>query len=263
VHRGLRSLADEVTATFARIFAYVGLIAGLVVLAAYYADTPEVRAAVAPTPRADWTAVDHRYPAFAVNAPGLGEPDYVVRRHAAGGRKDVMAFGVGDHGSRLLVEVYRPGREIEQFGEPASEVAAQTASLGGPFPLRPVAAIEGKFGRVSAFEFTAGIGGGTRNCLGFVRGFDEPQLQIAGWYCKAEAEVVDRRTLACAIEGLALLAAASEPKVQALFAAAEQKRTFCSSRGNAHAKSRASTIRRADWIEAPRRPKLRGRMVAK
>ena len=80
------------------------------------------------------------------------------------------------------------------------------------------------------FEFTARADGSARNCLGFARAFNDPRLQIAGWYCKDDVEVVDRRTLACAIEGLSLLAAASEPKVQELFANAEQKRMFCAPR---------------------------------
>ena len=85
-----------------------------------------------------------------------------------------------------------------------------------------------------------------RNCLGFARAFGDPRLQIAGWYCKGDAEVVDRRTLACAIEGLSLIAAASEPKVQQLFASAEQKRVFCAPRT---APRGATTLRRHDWIE--------------
>jgi hypothetical protein len=103
------------------------------------------------------------------------------------------------------------------------------------------------------FEFIAHTGDRRRNCLGFARAFGDPHLQIAGWYCKADVEVVDRHTLACAIDGLSLLAAASDPRVQEFFARAERRRTFCKPRTT----PRAATLRRNDWIEARRGPKLR------
>ena len=34
--------------------------------------------------------------------------------------------------------------------------------------------------------------GRERRCLGFARAFDDPSMQIAGWYCSARSEVVDR-----------------------------------------------------------------------
>ncbi|MPZ40182.1 MAG: hypothetical protein GEU95_19420 [Rhizobiales bacterium] len=129
-----------------------------------------------------------------------------------------------------MIEIYRPGRESAGFGDAAAEIAARTEELGGPYVLKPADALDSKFGPVVVFEFTAQFKGRARNCLGFARAFNHPLLQIAGWYCKADAEVVDRRTLSCALEGLSLLAAASDPEVQQLFADAEQKRKFCESR---------------------------------
>jgi hypothetical protein len=256
----LRTFGDEVKATVVRVFAYIGAITVLAVLAASYFETPELHAAIDPAPRSDWANVERPYRSFSLVVPNYPEADYVVRRHAAGGRKDIMIAGAEDvGGSRLMLEVYRPGRDHERFADAASEVVARTAELGGPYALRPVEDIVGKFGHVSVFEFTARTDGRDRNCLGFARTFTDPPLQIAGWYCKGDAEVVDRRTLACAIEGLSLLAAAGEPRVQELFARAEERRTFCTPR----TATRARTLQHSDWLEAPQGPKLRRSLTSR
>ncbi len=249
----LRRLADELTAALARVLAYIGVLAALGVVTIHFLDTGDVSAAIEPAPRADWTVLERPYRAFALNSPDLPEPDYAIRRHSAGGRKDIMTVSTESAGSRLMVEIYRPGQESPGFGHAASEAAARAAELGGAPVLSPADGIDSKFGRVAVFEFSARSDGAARNCLGFVRAFSEPRLQIAGWYCKSDMEVVDRRTLYCALEGLSLLAAASDPKVQQLFASAEQKRTFCAPR----TALRGATLRRHDWIEGPHRPKLR------
>jgi hypothetical protein len=61
--------------------------------------------------------------------------------------------------------------------------------------------------------------------------------------------------LACALDRLTLIAAGSEPKIGALFAQAELKRTFC----GANNVFLAATRKRNDWIDAERDPRLRGR----
>ena len=261
MHPVLRTFRDELKATAVRIFAYVGALAVLAVFAARYFDAPQVRAAIEPAIHSDWTVVDRPYRAFELNGQNLPEPDYAIHRHTAGGRKDILTVGDADSdGSRLMIEIYRPGQESERLADSAAEIAARTAELGGPYALKPAEAIAGKFGPMTVFEFTARSADRARNCLGFARAFDDPRLQIAGWYCKADTEVVERRTLACAIEGLSLLAAASEPKVQQLFAAAEQKRTFCAPNRTPRG---ATTLRRNDWIEGPQGPKLRRSVSAK
>ena len=58
-------------------------------------------AAIDPAPRSDWTTLERPYRAFSLTAPNLPEADYAIRRHAAGGRKDVMTVGAAeDAGSR-------------------------------------------------------------------------------------------------------------------------------------------------------------------
>ena len=261
MHPGLRTFRDEFSATVVRVFAYIGATAVLAVALAKILEAPVV-AAVDPRPRSDWSSVERPYRAFTLSVPGFSdpEPDYVIRRHTAGGRKDIMTLGAADGArSRLMIEIYRPGKELVSFGDPAGEVATRATELGGVQRLTAAEPIDGKFGTVPVFDFTATADGRSRNCLGFARAFRDPHLQIAGWYCKGTVEVVDRSTLDCAIEGLSLLAAASEPKVQDLFARAEQRRKFCSTKPA----KRGPTLRRNDWIDARQQPKLRGRMVAK
>jgi hypothetical protein len=255
VHPGLRTFRDEFSATVVRIVAYIGAMAVLAVGLAKMLEAPVV-AAIDPKPRSNWSTIDRPYRAFTLTVPGFAdpEPNYAIRRHTAGGRKDVLSLGgtEGAH-SRLMIEIYRPGKELARFGDPAGEVAARTAEVGSAQHLAAVEPINGKFGPVPVFKFTATASGGARNCLGFARAFQEPHLQIAGWYCKGAAEVIDRMTLGCAIEGLSLLAAASEPKVQELFARAEQRRKFCATKPA----KRGPTLRRKDWIDASAQPKLR------
>ena len=255
MYQALRNLGCELAATVLRVFAYIGVVAVLAVGVIRFFDAAEVRAAIDPAPRIDWTTIERPYRAFALNTPQFPDTDYAIRRHNFGGRKDILTVAADDGAGppRLMVEIYRPGREIDQFGSPASEAAARTAELGGPYGVSTAEPIASKFGRVNVFEFTAHAGGNARNCLAFTRAFNDPRLQITGWYCKNDVEIVDRRTLACTIEGLSLLAAASEPKVQQLFANAEQKREFCAAR----TPQRGANMRRHDWIEGPNRPKLR------
>lgn len=255
MHPGLRTFRDEFSATVVRIFAYIGAMAVLAVALAKMIEAPVV-AAIDPKPRSDWSTIDRPYRAFTLTVPGFAdpEPDYTIRRHTAGGRKDILTLGASEgERSRLMIEIYRPGKEQDRFGDTAGEVAARTAALGGAQRLTAAEPMDGKFGTVPVFEFTAAAEGGARNCLGFARAFQDPHLQIAGWYCKGAVEVVDRTTLGCAIEGLSLLAAASEPKVQELFARAEQRRRFCDSKPA----KRGPTLRRNDWIDARAEPKLR------
>jgi hypothetical protein len=179
-----------------------------------------------------------------------------------GGRKDIMTWGDRSAArSLMLIQIYRPGDEIERFGEPAEEVAALTATLGGPYPLRPAPVIESKLGPIATFDFVANGDETPRQCLGFVRSFDDPRLEIAGWYCRGRVEIIDRSMPACALERLSLLMAASEPKVTALFAKAESRRKPCGQKPSAL--QRLSSTLRHDWLATSARPKLRGRVAAK
>ena len=56
----------------------------------------------------------------------------------------------------------------------------------------------------------------------------QPAVQIAGWYCSAGHEVVDRTMVACLLDRLTLVN--GDAKLAEMFARAEVKRTFCEQR---------------------------------
>jgi hypothetical protein len=83
-------------------------------------------------------------------------------------------------------------------------------------------------------------------------------MQIAGWYCSAGREVVDRTAVACLLDRLTLVN--GDAKLAEMFARAEVKRTFCGQRNPIL----AATPEREERI-APHQPSklksaLRGRM---
>ncbi len=268
VGTALRSFLDELSATIVRIFAYIGAIAVIAITAWRFFGAAPVEAGIDPATRSQWANVDRPFRAFALSLPEFAEPepDYAIRRHAGGGRKDVMTWGAplgdaGGGGARLMLEIYRPGAEIKRFGDAASEAVARTAMLGGPYALKPGAAIDTKFGPLSTFDFTALSGERRHQCLGFVRAIAEPRMQLAGWYCRGRVEVIDRGALGCALERLSLMMSASEPKVTDFFAQAELKRKLCAAKPKPT--QRVSNTKRHDWLDAPKDPKLRGRVAGK
>ena len=129
----------------------------------------------------------------------------------------------------LQIEIYRPGSEIRGFAAPQAEIAAAAAALGPVALRREQEALASKFGPLSIVTFETSKGT-RRLCLGFVRDYDDPRLQLSGWFCQGGADFIERPTLACALDRLTLLSAGSERKVGALFAQAELNRSFCGQR---------------------------------
>ncbi len=86
--------------------------------------------------------------------------------------------------------------------------------------------LDTKFGTLAVIPFEAAKGK-ARHCLGFVRAYEDPRLQLSGWFCQGGEGFIDRSTLACALDRLTLLSAGSKPSVGALFAQAELHRSFC------------------------------------
>ena len=60
-----------------------------------------------------------------------------------------------------------------------------------------------------------------------MRAYNDPRVQLSGWFCESGTEFVEQSTLACALDRLTLLSAGSETKVGALFAQAELNRSYC------------------------------------
>jgi hypothetical protein len=270
VHPAWREFRDELSATVTRIIAYLGVLAVIAVtflLIIMPPDADSDESTSEPVFRSDWTTVGRPFRAFALSMPELTEPnpDYAIQRHASGGgRRDIMNWGgASDDGerSRLMIEIYRPGEEIGDFGDAASEVAIRTAALGGPYPLQQAPELESKFGTFNAFDFVASPQTAPRQCLGFMRAFEQPRLAITGWHCRAALEIIDRSVVACALERLSLVMAASEPKVSELFARAERQRKPCGQKPSMLA--RLSNTFQHDWLAAPAMPKLRGYIAAR
>ncbi len=254
------TVPEDIGGTLIRLLAYICGLAVLAVLGASLWHLPEVVAAVGPAPRPQWTEVERPHPAFELALPELGgsAPHYAIfRRDADGARRDVLAWGEGSGGGPYVtVEIYRPGGSGERFLDPASEIAARILDFTVTDDVKPAGIIDGKFGRISLVDFAIAPNGKERRCLGFARAFDDPSMQIAGWYCSAGDEVVNRATLGCALDRLTILSAAGDSRVADLFARAELKRTFCGRRNPIL----AATPEGRQRVAEPRTVKLRGRI---
>jgi hypothetical protein len=233
IHPALYSWREELSSNFVRALAYMGGVAVLSIAAAQVLPSPPVKSPAAPVHQSDWNEIERPFPAFALSIPEAADQpsSYAIRRHATGGgRKDILGLGEPDGVTPYLqVEIYRPGQEIAHFSGPRSEIAASAAGLG-PVELRPMdERLPSKFGPLSIISFETSKGT-ARHCLGFVRAYDDPRLQLSGWFCQGGADFVRQSTLACALDRLTLLYAGSEPKVGSLFAQAELNRSFCGQR---------------------------------
>lgn len=230
MHPALHSWRDDLPAAFVQGLAILSGLAVLSLFCAWIFRPPKTIRATTPVHQSEWIEIARPFPAFALSIPEAADvpSSYVIRRHAeGGGRKDILALGEPDSASPYLqVEIYRPGSEIRRFAGPKATIAADAAALG-PVALRRVEEpLTSKFGplEIVAFETSKGV---ARHCLAFVRDYDDPRLQLSGWFCQGGADFIERSTLACALDRLTLLSAGSEPKVGALFARAELNRSFC------------------------------------
>jgi hypothetical protein len=223
-------LQSDISATFVRILAYLGALGLLAIGAAEIFRASPVGAAIEPAPRLEWTTVAKPFPAFSLSMPELADSGfgYGMRRHTyGGGRRDILRWGeLGGSSPHLTVEIYRPGTEFIRFSGAGPEIAERTEGLVNAIDIKPVGMLDSKFGSLSLVEFALNKNP-TRRCLGFARPYDRPRMQITGWYCTSGPELIERDTVACALDRLTLLAAASDAKVGELFAHAELKRNFC------------------------------------
>jgi hypothetical protein len=233
VHPALHSWRDELPDAFVRGLAVLCGLAVLSVFCAWVFQSPKTIRVITPTHQSEWTEIERPFPAFALSIPEAADVPYgyAIQRHTeGGGRKDILSLGEPDSASPyLVVEIYRPGSEIGRFAGAQAEIAATAAALG-PVALRSAEEpLVSKFGPLSivAFETSKDT---PRHCLGFVRAYDDPLLQLSGWFCQSGALSIERSTLACALDRLTLLSAGSEPKVGALFAQAELNRSYCGQR---------------------------------
>jgi hypothetical protein len=201
-------------------------------IAAEFFKEPQLGAPSDAPPRPAWLEVEKPWPAFQVSVPGFSEGDthYGIRRHVeGGGRKDTLSFGeLGKTRRFVSFEIYRAGQEIDDFGRAADDVRALAAEHGRVSGMQSAMPIPSKFGRFQTFEFAIGPFSGY-NCIGFVRSFNAPRVQIGGLSCNMNL-LVDRSVISCALDRLSLMSAGSAPDIARLFAQAELKRSFCGMR---------------------------------
>ncbi len=233
MHPALHSWRDELPAALVRLLAYVGGIALLSTIAAYFFQSPPVMEAITPVHRSEWIEIERPFPAFNLSIPEATDvpAHYAIRRHAeGGGRKDTISLGQADGVAPYLqVEIYRPGVETPRFADPKTEIVSGAAALGPIEVASDSETLASKFGPLSIVTFATSKAP-ARHCIAFVRAYDDPRMQLSGWFCQGGSDFIERSTLACALDRLTLLAAGSEPKVGALFAQAELNRSYCGHR---------------------------------
>jgi hypothetical protein len=225
IHPVLKSAADEICGTLARLVAYCCTLALLFIVGAYLWDQlPEVHGAD-PAGRPEWTVATRSAPAFASNQYDFSYKtrSYEILRHPEGGRKDILRWDAESGRPVAELEIYRPGGEFE----PSMMRAPDAAGV-----------LDSKFGPVDLLKLPAEAG----PCLGFLRTVDQPALRISGYVCQGETLPARAAAIGCMLNRLSLIAAGNDAKLAELFARAELRRADC----------------RTDWVSGSDKPALRG-----
>jgi hypothetical protein len=247
----LTGFADEVCATLARLLAYVGTLALIGILGAHFWDLWDSAGGAAEPPvKASWSEARRSYPAFAVSPldPSEKTDTYIILRHPEGGRKDILRWADKDGKPIAELEIYRPGGEFDPNVPAAADLAARIPVLGAS-ELEPAGVVDSKFGMVTLLR-RAGDSEAARSCLGFIRRFEAPDLQISGWWCRGSGLPVQRAAIACTLNRLIQLTSGNEPKLAEMFAHAELRRGSCG--------AATAPVISADWVAGAEDPYLRG-----
>ena len=240
------SFADDVCATIARIFAYVGTLALFGIFTVHVWNQYHAIKLAGPAAKAGWSLADHPHPAFSVSQsdPRDKSETYLILRHPGGGRKDILRWvGAGGRPAAEL-EIYRRGGELDASSSTDANLAARMPQIDAA-ELEAAGIIESKFGTVALLRHTdskEGAGG----CLGFLKRLDAPALQISGWSCEGDRWPARRAAIGCMLDRLNLLASGNEARLDELFARADLKRGNCGTAGP------------SDWVTGLEDPKLRG-----
>lgn len=243
----LTSFVDEVYATLSGLLAYAAVLALFVALGVYlWRQLPDATPAAAAA-TADWAPASRQAPAFAVSKTDMRDKTeaYEVLRHPEGGRKDIFRWTDADGAAAAELEIYRPGSE--SVGPSVTEIAGRL-DPGGAHELEAAGIVDSKFGSVTLLRPTRQDG--SRACLGFLKQADAPDMRISGWTCQGGSLPAQRAAIVCMLNRLTLLAAGNDPRLAAMFAHAELKRTDCVTSG--------APALSADWVMGSENPLLRG-----
>jgi hypothetical protein len=249
IHPKLSSFADEVCATVARLFVYVGVLALFGILAVQAWGELKIDLAEEPAPPPGWSVADRSHPAFALSPQDPADKSaksdaYVILRHPLGGRKDILRWSGSGEKPAAELEIYHAGGEYGSATAARADLGARMLSPGAA--LEAAGVIESKFGSVALLR-QAGVREGAGSCLGFLKRIDDPALQISGWTCLGDNLPARRAAIDCMLNRLMLLTAGNEPKLAETFARAELGRGSC-----------ASATASADWMTDAANPRLRG-----
>jgi hypothetical protein len=248
----LERFADEACGTLARLFAYVGALALIGILAA--AGWQQLGGFEGAEPRGSgWAIADGAVPAYALRLTDQLDKftTYTVLRHPDGGRKDVIRWGEAAERPALSeLEVYRFGAERDATRDALTDLARRMA-VGTSSAFETAGVIDSKFGTVGLLRL-AGVPEGTGACLGFLKDVGMPGLRISGWSCQGTTAPSRRAAVGCMLNRLTLLSTGSEAEVTDLFTHAEMNRTACGPGTPASVS--------ADWVTSADRPRLRGAM---
>jgi hypothetical protein len=244
IHPALTSFADECCATLVRLIAYVGVLVLFGIGGLYLWDQLQLDTVAEPAGRPGFTLALRSRPAFAVSLSGSPDKSetYEIFRHPEGGRKDI--FHWGDPGEKPVaeLEIYRLGGEIDPSQPQTADLAARMAP-DNPRELETAGVIDSKFGTVALLRLPGNVEA-ARSCLGFIKHFADPALQISGWSCQGTTLSARRAAIGCMLDRLTLLASGNEPKLAGLFARADLRRTGCGAA--------------VDWVAGSENPRLRG-----
>jgi hypothetical protein len=253
IHPALNNFAEEFCAVLARLLAYLGTLALLILVGIHLWGQLPTGAAGEQAAKPGWSQALRSHPAFAVSQIDIQDKSetYEIFRHPEGGRKDVLRWAVRDskQGERPIaeLEIYRPGGEFN----PSDMALAQIMRIepSGGRELETAGVIDSKFGHVTLLR-PVGDADDARTCLGFVKRIDGPNLQISGWSCQGETIPARRAAIGCILNRLVLLTAGNDPKLAELFARAELRRGSCA--------PDATSANQADWVTGAQNPGLRG-----
>jgi len=188
-------------------------------------------APVAPSiPPVAWIDIARPYPLFELVAPGVGQPVYTARRHAAGGgREDVLTFGqFGGAKLFLRLSVYRHGGE--EVADPIYfvDMARRASGSGlGVTEAELPQAIPTRFGDFESgpLQLSGPANVKRGNCRGFRLDVATPALTMGGFMCGAGEEKIGVADVACLIDRLDLIAAGEDRELADFFGAAGSRKS--------------------------------------
>jgi len=115
IHPALNNFAEECCAVLARLLAYLGTLALVILVGIHlWGQLPTGGAGEAAKP--GWSQALRSHPAFAVSQSDFPEKTeaYEIFRHPLGGRRDVMRWAGQGERPIAELEIYRPGGEFGQ-----------------------------------------------------------------------------------------------------------------------------------------------------